>query len=31
MKNDTRKLVIYANAVLARRKPWTKSLEPTNA
>ena len=27
----TRKLVIYANAVLARRKPWTKSLEPTNA
>ena len=26
-----RKLVIYANAVLARRKPWTKNLEPTPA
>ena len=27
----TRKLVIYANAVLARGKPWTKNLEPAAA
>jgi transposase len=27
----TRKLVVYANAVLARGKPWTKNLEPTPA